>query len=120
MSAREVREAVATALTDVVPTGWVVYAKPPSAPSTPCVVVGPRNPYRVQETFASERVGFRVSVLMPPGADLDDLDEILDLLVPALWGIDALGVDQVSDVGTVRDDDNGAGYLSAGIDCWVI
>lgn len=122
MGTQEVREAVAEALRGdgVLPVGWVVYSKPPKAMSAPCVVVGARSPYRVLETYGSERVGLRVSVLMPQGADLDDLDAVLDTVVPALWEVESLGIDQVTDVGTLQDQEAGPSYLSAAIDCWVI
>ena len=122
MSTREVREMVAAAIRDagVLPDGWVVYASPPRTPLIPCVVVGARNPYRTLETFTRERVGLRVSVLMSIDAGLDGLDTVLDVIVPVLWDVETVGIDQVTDVGTVEGHESGPPYLSAGIDMWVI
>lgn len=49
------REAIATALRTTfadMPTGWVVYAQQQDVVSLPCVVVAPRDPYRVPLAFA--------------------------------------------------------------------
>lgn len=120
MSTTEVREAIAEALREALPEGWAVYAKPPRAMAAPSAVVGPRSPYRTMETFTQERVGLRVSLLMPGTSDLDDLDQILDLAWDALWEVDTVGIDSVTDVGTLQDQETGPSYLSAAIDLWVI
>lgn len=121
-TARAKREAVAAAIAAAVPEGWTVYPSPPDVISTPCVVVGPRPPYREMTTFQSETVGLQVSIFFQMVAGqlaLDVLDETVDLIRPALETVEECAVLRVNDLGIVTTDKPGVEYFAGSIDITV-
>lgn len=122
MATKDERAAVATAIRAVVPTGWAVYASPPSSFSAPCLILGPGEPYREPHTYRRERLQLRATVLVQVAAGnlaLDVIDDALDDVLPAINALGDIAWERVTNIGEVTNT-GGADYISAQVDIVVL
>lgn len=91
--------------------GWTVYDAPPKALTSPAVIVSPRTPYYVRETYTTKRINLQLTIYIPIGSTLDRIDTILDVILSSLpsdvtWS--------QADIDGVYED-SGVPYLTASI-----
>lgn len=93
------RNAVATAIrtnVEALEGAWAVYASPVDVTSLPCVVIGPDEPYRQQDTFGTfgnnrEKLRLIGHVFLNRATGntaLDMFDEAFDAVMDAVDGLD--------------------------------
>lgn len=114
---QEARESLAEAI--AASTGWLVFAAPPDVVASPCVVVGPREPYVTRLTARQWELGLRLTLMVPAAAGseaaLAALEAAIDALRPDVLALPNVTWTQVGNVGPVSDGD--VKYIAATIDC---
>lgn len=115
---KEARQEIAAAISAVMPDGVTVYPSPPEGITAPAVVISPRQPYRRPVSYCDYELQMRVNVGVQRNAStagMDMLDDLIDLIIPALNSIPYVAWQAVSDIG-VTQDIGSVDYLFGSID----
>lgn len=122
MVAKETRHNLATEVQGDLGGRWTVYPNPPDNLSIPCVVLGPRSPYRVTDTYTGDRLNLTATITLPSTGVLRDtfdaLDDTVETVLASLLDAGA-EVQQVTNVGLTETDTEGRSYIVATIDLTV-
>jgi hypothetical protein len=115
--AAEARQVIAQRLGTALGPSVAVFPQPPETVTAPGVVVAPGSPYRSPSTYCQYELRLRIVAFVQRASPdaMDLLDEMMDVIVACVRGIEWLTWTNVADIGTTQEVGS-VEYLTASID----